>query len=212
MKKITLIAILIAAFHVGSLQAQTEKGKIMVGLSTTQMNFGFFNNQIKSDSDSLDEGKTSESLSVNFSPKVGYFFIDNLCLGVDVDLNWQKNKDEASTYVRKYTTFKAGPFVRYYVPMNNVLPFAEINSSFGYFKQEFENDEVNSDYGYQSNVTSFGGGLGLAAPLGKRVTFDVLAGYNSTTSKLKENNDDNTRYNTGSFNFKLGFTLFLGAQ
>ena len=59
---------------------------------------------------------------------------------------------------------------------------------------------------------SFGGGIGMAAPVSDRITFDVLVGYNSLTYKDKDDNDDNDRTVIGTFGIKLGFIIFLGAN
>ena len=59
---------------------------------------------------------------------------------------------------------------------------------------------------------SFGGGIGLAAPLGEKVTFDIMAGYDSLTVKDKEDNDDNYRTVIGTLGLKIGFTILLGSN
>jgi hypothetical protein len=64
----------------------------------------------------------------------------------------------------------------------------------------------------KSGITSFGGGLGVAIPMGEKVSFDLMAGYNSFTIKDKEDNPDDERIVLGTFGIKLGITIFLGSN
>ena len=58
---------------------------------------------------------------------------------------------------------------------------------------------------------NYGGGIGLAVPLGERVMVDVLAGYNSTTIKDREDNADNERRVMGTLGLNIGFVILLGS-
>jgi hypothetical protein len=62
-----------------------------------------------------------------------------------------------------------------------------------------------------SSTRSLGGGVGLAVRIGEKVTFDMMAGYNSTTIKAKENNPDNTRTVQGTFGLRFGFVVLFGS-
>jgi len=61
-------------------------------------------------------------------------------------------------------------------------------------------------------MSSFGGGAGLAVKLGDKVTFDILAGYNSMTEKAKQNNPNDQRTVQGTLGVKFGFVAIFGTN
>ena len=64
----------------------------------------------------------------------------------------------------------------------------------------------------KSKILSYGGGFGVAFPLGKHLAFDLIANYNSYSSKAEEDNEDNYRTVTGTFGIKFGFIIFLAKK
>ncbi len=62
----------------------------------------------------------------------------------------------------------------------------------------------------KASIAPFGGGIGMAALLGEKLTFDVLAGYSSYISKDKEDNEENERYISGTIGIRFGFIALLG--
>ncbi len=102
------------------------------------------------------------------------------------------------------------------IPTSKVLPFIEISGSYGTIKSKYDFNSledpnyINTEH--KSSVKSLGGGIGLAAPLGEKVTFDVLVGYNLSTFKNKENIDNNHRTVIGALGLKLGFAILLGSN
>ena len=60
----------------------------------------------------------------------------------------------------------AGPFVRYYYPLEKIYPFVEVNVAFGSLtdKEVYEEDEDTEKYG----LTIFGGGVGARCSPGKQ--------------------------------------------
>jgi len=219
MKKITIIiaSIIFSACYT-TLTAQANKGKFMLGeLSYIEFagngvlgstNLGYTTFQIKSDGDSNDDSK-DKMFSVNIVPRVGYFVIDNLVVGLDVFLAIDSHKAMDFDYKSSSTFFAVGPFVRYYVPTKKVLPFAEVNYSMGSRKSKSEYDG-NESYSSNNAIKLYGAGLGLAVPIGDKVTFDALAGYHTYVIKDKEDNDNNERLVAGTIGLRLGFTVFLG--
>mgnify|MGYP006286550753 CR=1 FL=1 len=223
MKKITILAISLITINFGLLQAQTNQGKVLLGVSSTLslagtgsdlMNLGYSSVKYKSDADGFEESVPDKMTSINLLPKVGYFVADNFAIGLvlNIALSSTKNGEDNDKYSQ--TLLSVGPFVRYYIPTSKVLPYFEISGSFGAINNKYDySDNSNwEDDEYKSSVMSIGGGVGLAAPLGERVTFDVLAGYNSLTVKGKEDNDDNDRTVIGTIGLKIGFTIMLGAN
>jgi len=205
--------------NAGLLTAQTNKGNILVGVSSTLnltgtgtdlMNLGYTSVKYKSDATGYTEPKPDKTFSINLSPKVGYFVADNMALGLDVNMAVSNEKDGENSAKYNQTLFCAGPFVRYYIPTSKVLPFFELSGAYGSLKSKYDSDSFNDTY--TSSILAFGGGIGLAAPLGEKVTFDVLAGYNSLILKSKKDNPDNERTIIGTLGLKIGFTFFLGSN
>jgi hypothetical protein len=223
MKKVTLLAVVLITISSGFLKAQTNQGKVFLGVSSTLslagtgsdlMNLGYSSVKYKSDADGFEESDPDKMTNINLLPKVGYFVADNLVVGLDLNIALSSEKDGEDDDKYSQTLLSAGPFIRYYLPTSNVRPFFEFNGAFGAINSKFDySDNTNwEDDEYKSSVMSIGGGIGLAAPLGERVMFDVLAGYNSLTVKDKEDNDDNDRTVIGTLGLKLGFTILLGAN
>ena len=222
MKKTTLITLLIVTINLGLLKAQTNQGNLLIGVSSTLslngtsigtdlMNIGFSSIKRKSDAVDFIETDPMKVMSINLLPKIGYFIVDNFAIGLDLNVSYSKNamiKNELT-----HTVYSAGPFVRYYIPTSKVLPFIELNGSSGaiYSKSVVAGNSSLEDTKYSKRVMSLGGGIGLATPLGERVTLDVLAGYNSLTIKDKDD-VDNIRQVVGTLCFKIGFTILLGSN
>ena len=92
-----------------------------------------------------------------------------------------------------------------------MLPFFELNGLVGSYKSKYEHDNLE-DSVFNRRLISWGGGIGMAVLLMDRVTFDMTAGYNSYSSKKKDDNEDNTKYLVGTMGLKLGFTIILGSS
>jgi hypothetical protein len=222
MRKITLLAITLMAISCGLLSAQTNKGRIMIGASSNigltgsgsdLMSIGFTTVKEKSDDNAFVEPELEKSFNINLVPRVGYFVADNFAIGLDLNLAFSSNSNEDSDFTFTQTVFSVGPFARYYIPTSTVLPFLEVSGSFGSVKSKI--DSGDNSFPTQEdtfNLINFGGGVGLAAPLGEKVTFDVSAGYYSTTIKEKEDNPNNDRSVIGTLGLKIGFTVYLGSN
>lgn len=220
MKNISLLIIVLLIVSAGIVHAQTNKGNTIVGISTTLnlvsnsselMNLGFSTVKYKSDADGYQEPDADKMTNINFMPKIGYFLVDNFAVGVDFSLALSIEKDGTDNDKNTQTIISAGPFLRYYIPTSKVSPYFEVSSSFGSSKYKYISDTWDNSES-KSGIMSFGGGIGIAAPLGNRVSMDVLAGYNSLTIKDKENNTDNDRIVVGTFGVNLGFTVILGSN
>ena len=212
----TILTAALLTVCAGSLNAQTQKGTFMIGdlyrpgkaltydSFGSTMNIGFGSQKYKSD-DSEDSSPT-KLLNFNLMPRVGYFFADNLLVGIDLTIASERQKDENYKYTMG--TLGAGPFVRYYIPLEKVLPFFEAEGSFGRIRYTYSYDQNEGES--KSSLNSIGGGAGMAIPLGRIVTFDVLVGYSHVVLKDKEDNDNNYRNISNSTGVKIGFTILLG--
>jgi hypothetical protein len=99
----------------------------------------------------------------------------------------------------------AGPFVRYYYPLEKVYPFGEVEAIFGSEKSAYNDND------YKSSFVFIGAYLGAAVPLGEKVTFDVEAGYSHITYTHKGAGVEDLDHKdiTGGIVIKMGFSVYL---
>lgn len=219
MKKVILCIVAICFIFPSLTNAQTEKGKMLVGVSSRIglglnvvgtgpdfMSFGFAN--IKYKSDNNEDPESDKITAFNLSPRYGYFLVNNFVAGLDLNLSRWSEKYGDSKHKDTYTIFSAGPFVRYYFPTKKVKPFLEGYSYFGIAKYNEEGYDENWDSKMSNNT--YGGGLGVALPIGNKASFDIMLGYNSNTMKNKKDNEDNDRIVVGAFGMRFSFVFFLG--
>ncbi len=215
-----LIAILIG--NISLVKAQTNKGNLLVGVSSTLslagtgsdlITLGYTTSKNKSDASGFEEREGSKVLSLNVLPKAGYFVADNFVVGLDAVLASSKRTEGENENEYRNTLWSVGPFARYYIPTETVIPFLEIGGTFGSSNDKAEIEGWHEEeLEFKSSILGFGGGAGIAVLLGNNVTFDVMAGYNSLRVKEKENNPDNNRTVTGTIGLKVGITILLGSK
>ncbi|WP_354302778.1 outer membrane beta-barrel protein [Pedobacter sp. UYP1] len=115
MKKLVTLAML-SAFALAA-NAQTEKGKTIVGGS-----IGYFNEK------SNDNAMDSKHSSLTLLPSIGYFVKDNLALGLGIGysrLTSQSSEKTQYLLSQKNTTdyFMVSPFVRHYINISDQFKF-----------------------------------------------------------------------------------------
>ena len=214
MKKTLFLISAICFLSMSMLNAQFEKGRILFGLSTSSNNLysmysggsanflqlGFTTLNTKSD-----VSNSSEKIrTFNLSPRVGYFIAKNLAAGLDINYSFMSMGTGSNK--ETITLWGIGPFIRYYLPLKKIAPFAEVEGSFGSAGDNYSGGNE------KSSISSFFGGIGLAVPVGDKFAFDLMGGYVSTTTKAEQNNPDNERDILGTFGVKVGFQLYIGAN
>lgn len=223
MKRTWTLLVVLFVVHFSGVFSQTEKGQVLLGISSRysltpaevgislpdMMSLGFSTIKFKSDDDNLDASETIKFNCFNLMPKAGYFVIDNLAVGIDLQLAMYSMKEtyDSYTYNDRGTVFSAGPFLRYYYPVNKIMPYLEAGGSFGssISKYEYENEEDE----YKMSMNSFSAGAGISAPLGDKVALDLMLAYLSMTMKDKTDNPDNERMVIGTLGLKFGVVVFL---
>ncbi|MFW0718829.1 outer membrane beta-barrel protein [Pedobacter sp. N23S346] len=166
MKKLLLSLVAVAGL-VYSANAQTEKGKIMLGGSV-----GFNSTKV--------EGAAKSDVSFSIVPNVGYFVSDNFAIGTGV--GYTSDKEVSENNINQ--AFKVAPFGRYYVNLSDQFKF------FGQLSvpMEFGNNKFvdnNGDTGAKiSKTTDIGVNLapGFAFFPTKRIGIEVSVnglGYNN---------------------------------
>lgn len=171
MKKLLLSLVAVSALAF-STQAQTEKGKILLGGGV-----GF--NSTKA------EGASKSDIRFNVVPSVGYFISDNIAIGTGVGYNY--NKKVSDKVLNQ--AFVVAPFGRYYVGLSDQFKFfgqLSVPMSFGNVKAV---DGVTGDVGDKlGSTTNIGVQLapGFAFYPTKRVGIEISVdglGYNNYTVK-----------------------------
>jgi hypothetical protein len=219
MRKIYILIGVLCLYSLSATEAQINKGRVLTGISTSfsyinygsdLMTLGFTSIKQKSNATGYVESPAQKLITFNLLPKVGYFVIDNLALGLDAFIASSTQKD--TEYNSKYSTtyLGVGPFVRYYISGSKVMPFFEVSSLFGTMNEKDKYESTTNTY--KTGVMAFGGGIGMAVKLSDKLTFDMLTGYNSTTAKRKTDNPNDERTVQGTFGFKFGFVVLLGSK
>ena len=219
MKNLTLLTGLIFTLLSTTMIAQAKKGNFLTGISSslnvfstqgTSGTLGVTSIRYKSDNVNFEEPAAEKTSGVNFSPFVGYFPISNLAIGLNLGYSSSKNEEEMDELSIQTVYFGGGPVIRYYKRLDEVLVFFEVNGAYGQYNTSFQ--VLGEDENVVVNAKSYGGGMGLAIPLGEIVTFDILARYNSLTLTETEDNPDNIRALANYYGLDLGFTVFLGKK
>lgn len=202
------------------IQAQTEKGRIIIGMSTTLstigtgpelLGIGFSSTQVKIGDNTSEPIK---KYGVNAVPKIGFFVEDNIAIGIDGNYSYSSMEIVYNGSKETSNFGGIGVFGRSYFPFSKVIPFIEIDAGIGKAIVETKSGNTyESDSKSESDFFNFGGGLGLALPLGKRTTLDFFVGYDFIQEKL-----DQTYYgkevvsSTHSLGFEIGIMILLGTE
>jgi len=170
MKKLLLSLVAVAGLVYGA-NAQTEKGKFIVGGSV-----GFNSSKV--------EGAAKANTSFNVVPSFGYFVSNNVAVGTGVGYTYNKN---ISSF-RLSQAFVVAPTARYYVGLSDQFKF------FGQLAvpMAFGNSKFIDANGVEGNkletTTSIGVNVapGFAFFPTKKVSIEVSVnglGYNNLTAK-----------------------------
>lgn len=184
-KILLLLTIAMLGCMVG--QAQTEKGKWLVGASTSGLN--------------LRISSINSSFSIQLNPEVGYFFTDNLAAGVRLGLGFGTASFNDSLYSRS-VGIRAGFFGRYYVPLTERLKLP-IDLELGYGRSASILTGSSSSNGYGTS----GAHTGLAIFLNDAISLDLLLGVDFVT--FYNSFGSNT---SGAIDGQFGFSLYLDCK
>ncbi len=213
MKKIYLCIAAVFIFAVTPSSAQFEKGRIITGVSSS-FGVGDFGTDLFSLGFTREKQKSSGSLGVKGSqlsdklfslyllPRAGYFVIDNLSVGLDLIMGYNSSKSpgnsKGSNDKVSQITAGAGPFIRYYYPLEKLYPFVQANLAVGLLRGK-------GYYNSTDYFSMYGIGVGAAKSLGEKVMVDALLGWDSS----RWTDDYNDKYIYGSFGVRVGFSYFF---
>ena len=176
-------AAIMVAYSAMAQPPQLEKGKIMLGATSTAgfegytgpdlMSLGVMRTKVTSGSNTYNERKVR---SFSLIPKGGYFIIDNLSVGLEAMVSRSTDRHVDMEGKNRETTLAIGPWARYYYPLEKVYPFAELELIAGTCIEKYPTSGPEETI-YRYSLFSTGLSLGVAVPLADMVTFDVMAGY-----------------------------------
>lgn len=173
---LVLLFLLLSTFVFG----QLEKGNIFMQASSS---IGF-STEKHSYTQAGTTTEYSKSTHFGFGPKVGYFVIDNLPVGLAINVNANKTKYTGDSEEDINNNFTIGPFARYYfVPQDKLKPMAEISAGFGSSKDKYTYSGHTSESKY--GIFKYSIGVGASYFVTDHVAFDLLIDYSSSKHKLK---------------------------
>lgn len=173
---LALMLILSSIFVFG----QLEKGNIFIQGSSS---FGFTTEKFSNVAGGT-ATEASKSTCFKLTPKAGYFIIENLPVGLSMDLDFCKTKETSSGNEYTDNAVTIGPFARYYLlPQEKLKPAIEAFAGIGNSKSRAKYPSYTSEYKY--GVFKVGFGAGASYFITNNAALDFLVGYYSSTYKLK---------------------------
>ena len=198
MKKTIALASL--ALTVCFANAQTSTGSWLVGGSLA------FSSSTQKETGT--PGSTS-STTIQFTPDIGYFFINNLAGGINLNVISSHTSTGDGGFASTTTLYLAGPLIRYYFyAAGNVKLFVHGDAEWGNEKSNFSSGG-STQHSPGIPISMYEGKFGAAIFLNRNVALEFSLGYQSLTEK------DNTatpaeNITTGSLNIGVGFQIYLG--
>jgi hypothetical protein len=148
---------------------------------------------------------------VNVAPNIGYFVFDRFAagLGLDYTLNsvTEPNKDET-----KDSDLLFGPFLRYYLPLNDDVAFFLVGN-FGFGNSNNDQLVNGSTQKYSTTVTAFGVGPGITVYSKGGFGVEAIAKYNYAQSEFDTRVGSvtaSTKTSTNQISLSLGIQYYFG--
>jgi hypothetical protein len=210
MKKVFILAVLgLTAF---SADAQRKRTRTATSQGNVVLRGGIGFNSMKSDPDGE---KSDKSMMFSLTPSVGYMVVDNLELGVNVNVSTESGEDVqdlAPTLVKQETAatdFGFGVYAMKYFPLNNWFAFttiANIGLNTGsYTTDDILGSTVTRNKGLSGTRNGVGGALNFGMAFTPYNAFSIqanIAGLGVSNSKLDPDNA-NDLINQTDFGFNV---------
>lgn len=177
-----------------SAQAQTEKGRWLVGATGTA-------------SFDLNDDAFKQTI-VLLSPAAGYFVANNVAIGAAAPLVYARSKSSGD-FLSQAASFGLSPFVRAYLGKSaTVKPY--LHGQVGVTGTSSKSSGFGRDGSESSSSFLYGGAAGLAFFLNEHSSFDVNLAYTGGSSQ--GNNSGLLLAGTypKTLTLNVGFQLFLG--
>lgn len=177
-------------------QAQTEKGKFLLGGST---NLAFSSDKYQWD----EEDQSEKSTDIDLMPQVGYFIANGLAIGLEFPFSHSWSDDEKSTSIG------CGPFAKYYFGKSQFKPFLLTGTEFNKetSKYTYSSGEV-SESTDRSFLWKAGGGIGIF--ITKNLSVDLSLLYVHEEYRWKSETDEPYSKSTSKgLDVEVGFAVIL---
>lgn len=151
---------------------------------------------------------SSNSFSIDFTPRAGYFISDNLAVGLGLVLSSNKETTDGLFGEQDVTTtgFGINPLARYYFE-NNL--FGEAAVGIGFSKTSFEGESLPGlDSDITSNSYGFRIGAGYALFLGNHIAIEPSINYSWEDINPKDAPAD-FKQSLSSIFLNIGITAFF---
>lgn len=155
--------------------------------------------------------KTPRSVQVNLNPNIGYFLLDDFALGIGMDYTYSFQRD-ADNNRRTDSDFLFGPFMRYYLPVQESMAFFGV-LDFGFGNSSNENLLLAGNESVSSNIFAVGMGPGFTILSSNSIGIEAIFKYNFARSKFDTELagiKTSTTTNTNQFDISLGVQLYFG--
>lgn len=209
MKKLSWL-ILCSCWGILSWGQVTDGGNFVVGASLGLSSAHSKIIQEVGTGESEGEGPSSSQFSI--SPKLGYFVIDQLALGIGLDYT-RSEVEEPSHNRTTDSDLLFGPFVRYYLPLtDDMAVFLESNFGFGNASDHLEIDGEPQDI--STNIFAVGVGPGLTVFSADAFSVSAIFKYNFARSDFDTSiggQQRRTVTKTNQFDFSVGVAYYFSA-
>jgi outer membrane protein len=145
----------------------------------------------------------------NLTPIVGYYIIDGLAAGLQINIRGQSSRGEENK--SKFSTTTIGPWVRYYAAQyalmgGKLIPFAEGKAGWGSYKDKYTSG--SSTYTDKESVSVYTVGPGLALFITDHISIDMLVAYKRVIWSW-EDDGETSKYHDSVFGFSFGLSFFI---
>ena len=200
-----------------SLIQPTQRGNFVIGTR-----IGFSTAQSKVDVQSATgsiKGDGGSSAQFNLAPGIGYFFADNLVLGISMD--WLKTNSSTGVDLNGGTAAPQksdnnnvlfGPFVRFFIPTGDDKAFfIGTTVGFGNSKNQFTAD--NKTQSINNSLLTIGVGPGFTIYSNNGLALEALVKYNYARSNSEIDVQGVKRVSktwTNAVDFSVGLQYYFG--
>jgi len=208
MKYIKNVTILLFVAGFSFTQAQTEKGKVLIG-GGTKMALASDILSTKSNQDNKENYLSQKSFELN--PVVAYFVVNNLALGLEIPITHQAIK-YFEDYSESSLTTSALCFLRLYFNENDpIKPYIHGGIGLGLGLRNSSYTDLIYSYNYKAKYNLVLGKIsaGVSAFINEKIALDIGIGYQYIRSKRQQDNPSDYRSISNGFASSIGFSFVL---
>jgi len=196
-----LLLFLLVVLSAGLARAQFNSGSKMVGASSN-LDFGFLSEKEKDVTDA------TKMTVIDINPRAAYFLKNRIAIGGDLEYYLYRSK-YADLDPSTSTTFRIGPFARYYYKtVAMVVPFAELKSGIGSSVDKYIDSFSGEEFKTKHSIFYLGAGVGAAFFLADNFSFEGMLNYSFEKQKNKETGG---YHNTHGVMFNFGFSFYFNS-